>query len=95
MGLLDCEGSHGEPCTSIRDACAAIDVSLGLTDRLEPADRSAEDAALRKAVDFLSDILRRTMKLHYFDGYSAKEIAHIKYSMNSEKGRQPVFQGRF
>ena len=60
-----------------RYACAATEVSLDLSDGLEPADRSAEDADIREAVDSLSDVLRRTVKLHYFDGYSVKEIASI------------------
>ena len=60
-----------------RYACTATEVSLDLSDGLEPADRSAEDADIREAVDSLSDVLRRTVKLHYFDGYSVKEIASI------------------
>ena len=60
-----------------RYACAATEVSLDLSDGLEPADGSAEDADIREAVDSLSDVLRRTVKLHYFDGYSVKEIASI------------------
>ena len=60
-----------------RYACTATEVSLDLSDGLEPADRGAEDADIREAVDSLSDVLRRTVKLHYFDGYSVKEIASI------------------
>ena len=61
-----------------RYANAAIDVSLDLPDGLELADSTAVgDADIHEAVDSLSEVLRETVKLHYFGGYQVSEIAEM------------------
>ena len=61
-----------------RYANAAIDVSLDLPDGLELADSTASgDTDIHEAVDSLSEVLRETVKLHYFGGYQVSEIAEM------------------
>lgn len=78
FGAWVCAISKNQAYRLMRRYSAAIDVSLDLAEFTEPADKAAEDASeLREAVDSLSEVLRETVKLHYFGGYQVSEIAEM------------------
>lgn len=64
----------------------AADISLDLVSYFESEEcddpeitlvADSENEELREAVEALTEKIRETVKLHYFDGYSVKEIAEM------------------
>ena len=78
FGAWVCAITKNHACRIVRHYAAAVEVSLDLPDFPEPADTKSSDASeLRETIDSLSEVLRETVKLHYFGGYKVEEIAKM------------------
>ena len=67
FGAWVCAITKNHACRIVRHYAAAVEVSLDLPDFPEPADTKSSDASeLRETIDSLSEVLRETVKLHYF-----------------------------